>query len=99
MKPLGVVVLGEHVLWIRGTLTRPDAAYLMHLWITGKAEVRKGTDLYERPFEEFGHGMRQIGVEGGRPGVADWVIVLADPPAHLLSALVAGALKLHRRGT
>jgi hypothetical protein len=83
-------------LWIRGPQpSRVDAEWLTYLWQKGRRELRRGTQKYEEPFEAFGDGLRRLGLEGAQPGRADWAIVLQDPPAKFLGALVMGALKLH----
>lgn len=98
MKPLGVIVRGLTVLWLRGPMpARVDAEWITFLWQKGRTELRSGTQKYEASFEEFVAGMRKLALEGGQPGRADWVIMLQDPPPYLLGALVGAALKHHWR--
>jgi len=93
---VGAIVLGQSVLWLRGPEpSRFDAEELMQLWRSGRAELRRGTHKYERAFEAFGAGLRAIGLEGARPGPADWLIVLADPPPGMWPALVSAAVMRH----
>jgi hypothetical protein len=96
MKPLGVVIRGITTLWFRGAQpSRIDAEYLTFLWQKGRRELRRGSDGFEEPFESYVAGMRKLGLEGGLPGRADWAIVLQDPPAKLMAAFVAAALRMH----